>query len=207
MIDNGLNKESSVLEAGCGVVTITILLSEYITKGRIDAFDISPEGVELSSKRVGKKENVFFSVSGIKEFNTSEKYDFILLADVLEHIPLEDQYLSLLNLSKFSNPETKLIINIPDPRMNNYLKKNFPEQLQIIDHSLFAEDILKLTNEVGFKLSVFERYSLHHREPDYNFMVFDKNTEYKKMNHLKRLEISFKKIKTRARLLKSLIKI
>lgn len=178
MLDVGMKNNSKVLEAGCGVGTITYLLSKTLKKGLIEAFDISKEGVELSKQRVGKNNRVRFSVASLSEFISNEKFDFILLADVLEHIPLAEQENSIRNLLKYSHEKTKLIINIPDPRMNNFLIKNKPDSLQIIDHALFLEDILAITSSFDLKLIYFERYRLHHNFPDYNFLVFDRESVY-----------------------------
>lgn len=43
-----------MLEIGCGVGTLTELLSQYITRGSMVAVDISTESVEIARKRLSK---------------------------------------------------------------------------------------------------------------------------------------------------------
>jgi len=193
LIESGLKSSSSLLEAGCGVGTITQLLARKIKKGSITAFDISSEGVEITKSRVKHQANINILKSDLLGFNSDKLFDFILFADVLEHISAEELGPSIHHLLKFAKPDSKIVINIPDPAMNDYLRINHPEKLQIIDNSVYAEDIMKVFNGTGYKLVQFDRYSLHHEEADYNFMIMQQRPSYSNMQDKKALSIMFAK--------------
>jgi 2-polyprenyl-3-methyl-5-hydroxy-6-metoxy-1,4-benzoquinol methylase len=193
LIGLGMKSSSNVLEAGCGVGTITQLLAAKIKSGKITAFDLSPEGVEITKSRVKNQKNIRVFKSDLLGFQSDELFDFIVFADVLEHIPSDELMHSVQHIMKFTKQEAKIVINIPDPAMNDYLRNNHPDKLQIIDNSVFAEDLMLAFANSGFRLVKFERYSLHHLEADYNFIVMQKRPAYKAMNDKKPLSIILKK--------------
>jgi len=143
LINSGLQKNSSVLEIGCGIGTLTGLLHKYLKKGKLVATDISDDSIEIAKKRISKSENIDFLTTDMKDFNYPKKFDFIVLPDVLEHIPIE-QHLGLFKiLTKHMHDESILLINIPHPKAIEYIREHTPEKLQIIDQSISAETLLK----------------------------------------------------------------
>ena len=52
LIKSGLRKDSVVLEVGCGVGTLTVLLNKFLSKGKLVATDISDESIEKAKKRI-----------------------------------------------------------------------------------------------------------------------------------------------------------
>ena len=83
----GLGATSRVLEIGCGVGTQTELIAGVVTGGHVMANDISPKSVESARQRTAHLRNVDFLVGDIVELRVDGSFDFIVLPDVLEHIP------------------------------------------------------------------------------------------------------------------------
>lgn len=193
LIQLGFNENSTLLEAGCGVGTITQLLAKKIKSGSITAFDISQEGVEITKSRVKNQSNIQVLKSDLLGFDTNQKFDFILFADVLEHIPSEELKPTIQHILKFAKSNTSIAINIPDPAMNDYLRMHHPDKLQIIDNSVYVEDLIRAFDGSDFKLVLFEQYALHHHESDYNFLVFRRRQAYETMRNQKPLSIIFGK--------------
>jgi 2-polyprenyl-3-methyl-5-hydroxy-6-metoxy-1,4-benzoquinol methylase len=75
-------------------------------------------------------------------FSHKVLFDFIVLPDVLEHIPVEQHSNLFKNLSAVSSPKAIVLINIPEPNCLNWIRKHNPEKLQIIDQSLSMQDLL-----------------------------------------------------------------
>ena len=96
LIKSGLRKDSVVLEVGCGVGTLTVLLNKFLSKGKLVATDISDESIEKAKKRIPNSNKIDFFVTDMKDFSYSQKFDFIVLPDVLEHIPI-DQHKELFS--------------------------------------------------------------------------------------------------------------
>ncbi len=171
----GLRKNSRVLEIGCGVGTLTELLSQYITKGSLVAVDISSESVEIARKRLSKAKNLEFVVSDIYEFNYPEKFDFIVLPDVLEHVPVEQHRRVFQILSAHMHDQSVLFIHIPHPKALDYIRLHTPEKLQIIDQSLDASTLIENAHANKLVLVNYTPTKLHHTVADYVYMVFRKD--------------------------------
>src|SRR5437016_5619241 len=85
----GLLPRHNVLEIGCGIGTVTSLIAKYCKQGKIVSVDISPETI-TDAKNIWKDlRNVEFLVSDMSDFKYNMKFDFVVLPDVLEHIPVE----------------------------------------------------------------------------------------------------------------------
>jgi 2-polyprenyl-3-methyl-5-hydroxy-6-metoxy-1,4-benzoquinol methylase len=193
MIEHGLRKNSTVLEVGCGIGTISFLLSNFLSQGRISSFDISPEGVELSKQRLQGRKNINFQVSDTLSYTDNNKYDFILMADVMEHIPTSDLKNSISNLLQCAHSDTKFVINVPDPRKTRWDEEHNSSILQIIDNAIYVENVVQSFEGTGFRIEYFKRYSLHHNEMDYNYFVLSKSERYSQTKPLSGMKISLKK--------------
>lgn len=200
LLDAGLRQDSSVLEIGCGIGTLTGLLLKYVKKGRVLAADISQESVAIAEKRLSDKPNVSFMVTDMTDFKSPDDFDFIVLPDVLEHIPIE-QHLSLFRtLSSHMHDRSAILIHIPHPQALDYIRKNSPEKLQIIDQSISADTLLENAYRAGLVLVSYISYSLFDRTNDYAVITFRKNGGVK-MSPLTKSYIIFRKLISRLRFL------
>lgn len=163
----GLSRNDRVLEIGCGIGTLTGLLARYLRKGEIVAVDISPESVEVARKRLSQASNVLFMVSDMTDFNHTEVFDFIILPDVLEHIPIGQHRGLFRTLAEHMHDNSVILIHIPHPRALDYIRATSPEQMQIIDQSLEADTLLGDAYANGLTLISYYSYSLFDREHDY----------------------------------------
>lgn len=177
LIAGGLRRGSSVLEAGCGVGTLTSLLHSYVSRGKIVSIDISDKSVAIAAERFQGSRRVEFIATDILDFQYNARFDFIILADVLEHIPVEKHKALFGILTNHMHDGTRIFINIPHPQALDYIRKNNPEQLQIIDQSLSAD---KLTDDIchnDLTLVEYHPYSLFNREHDYVIIWLKKRGE------------------------------
>lgn len=198
LIAGGLRAGSNVLEAGCGVGTLTSLLHTYIKRGKIVSIDISDKSVEIAAGRFPKSRRVEFIATDIMDFQYPAKFDFIILADVLEHIPVEQHKALFGVLADHMHADSQIFINIPHPLALDYIRKNNPEQLQIIDQSLSAG---KLTEDIchnDLTLVNYRSYSLFNREHDYVLIWLKKKGEII-LNPLPKLCIIRRKLVARIR--------
>ena len=102
--------ESRILDVGSGTGLLSMKLG--LLGHKVDAIDTSEKIIEISKKKFEtNKMNINIWKSSIEDLESNKKYDFILLADVLEHI--EDDEGALEKLSNMLNPHGKLIISVP----------------------------------------------------------------------------------------------
>ncbi|PCJ89765.1 MAG: methyltransferase type 12 [Flavobacteriales bacterium] len=178
LIQLGLNTKSNVLEFGCGIGTVTKLITEIVKSGEIISTDLSPISIEVAKERT-QKNNVTFLAQNITEFTSLDiKFDFILLFDILEHIPIELHKSVFDILSKQAMDNTIIFINIPNPVALEYEQKNNPEVLQIIDQPLYADKLIANAYKAGLVLDNFITYDIW-RKSDYQMIFFKKKYMFK----------------------------
>lgn len=174
----GLRPDSNVLEIGCGIGTVSSLILKQVNTGVFTGVDISPESIRMAKHLNSASKNAEFIVSDMSDFSHAVKFDYIVLPDVLEHIPVEQHYQLFQTLSKVSTPEAVVLINIPEPNFLNWIRQTQPEKLQIIDQSLSMQDLLNNCYPHGFYLFSMNSYSLHSQGNDYTCIVLKKNMKH-----------------------------
>lgn len=173
-ISLGMKRHHLVLEIGCGIGTLTGLLNNFIRSGKIVATDISNESIDLAKTRLQHSHKVDFCVTDMQSFEYDRKFDFIILPDVLEHIPLEYHHKIFNTLSANLKKEGKVLINIPHPEIITHFQQHAPEKLQIIDQALDANKLIEVAYANGFLLEQYQSYSIFNNQHDYVFIVLKK---------------------------------
>jgi len=144
-----IKKGMRVLDLGCG----TGITTRYIAKlgAKVIGVDLSPKLIEFA-KVNSTHENAEYIVSDITKVDLDKKKsDAICLIDVMEHIPREKIPDLIKNIKKHSFVNTIIYLNIPDARLQNWLRKNRPDKLQIIDEAYSIMEILGWFSSIGFE--------------------------------------------------------
>ena len=158
----------SILDIGPGHGFFSFLVKkEFPDYEKIDIVDISDTSLEMTKEIIGfDGEKIKYTKKDIFDYDDSNKYDFIVLGEVLEHLDEPKQI--LIKLSKLLKPGGLLWITTPtnSPALDHvYLFKTKEEVLLLISDSgletvdscnYFAEDLdehtalkNKITNLVG----------------------------------------------------------
>lgn len=143
-------------------------------------------------------ERIEFLVDDMLEFSTDEKFDFIVLPDVMEHIPLDQHKALFKTMSECIHDDSMIFIHIPHPTALDYIRKETPEKLQIIDQSISAKDMIDNATANGLRLIEYRAYNLYTEETDYVFIKFKKDTPFK-LNKLPKSTIIKRKMMLRLR--------
>lgn len=93
-------KPKTVLETGPGEGVIKNVMREFVEK--YDTIDVNPK---LSPTYQSDFRNFIAAARG--------KYDCVIAADILEHIPFKDLEIALKNLNAYLKPSGKALITIP----------------------------------------------------------------------------------------------
>lgn len=193
LMKEGLKPGSSVLEIGCGIGTLSYLTATYLRKGELVITDISPENISIAGKRLSGFRNVSCIVSDMSDFDAGRKFDFIILADVIEHIPIEMHQNLFDVISKHMHDGSVLFMNYPHPKSIEYYRSHDPSKLQIIDQAIYPGHLIPLAEKCGLLLKNYKSYSLFHMSNDYISAVFTvpNDVDYKPV---KKINIIFRKL-------------
>lgn len=171
LIEKGIKKTDNVLEIGCGIGTVTGLISKVVKKGKVTANDISPKSIEVAKKRLHKTKNISYIVGDIISLEIKEKFDVIVLPDVLEHIPMDEHIILFNKLNKLIKKTGWIFIHIPNPFYLDYLVKNTPEKLQELDQPLHLSHLSNVFENTGFFIQELNNYSIYIKENDYQYII------------------------------------
>ncbi|MBI3137627.1 MAG: class I SAM-dependent methyltransferase [Sphingobacteriales bacterium] len=177
LLNEGLHNRSSVLEIGCGIGALTYLLAGKIKKGNIEATDLSPASVAFAQKYLDQSNLVFYAGDILALNPRAASFDYILLFDVLEHIPLEKHPVLFQRISQWMNEDSQLLINLPNPGYILYDQQHNPAALQELDQPVFTEILLPRLAAAGLELRCFETWSVW-AENDYQFLLLRKKTAF-----------------------------
>jgi len=194
---NGLTPDSNVLEVGCGIGTVSSLILKHVTRGKFSGVDISADSIETAKKINKAHTNATFLVSDMSAFESAQKFDVVVLPDVLEHIPVEQHNNLFRVLNAVTTPDAFVLINIPEPNCLNWIRKTQPEKLQIIDQSLSMQDLLNNCYPHNFKLAAMNSYSLQYEEPEYTCIVLKKNMERSAYHRKSKARLALENIRSK----------
>lgn len=99
-----IGKNKKVFEFGCGTGDLLVSLNPKLGFG----MDISGKMIETAREKHSNKKNITFSTSMPKE-----KFDYIFLSDVVEH--LNDHRSMFKELVSVMNSDTKIIVTMANP--------------------------------------------------------------------------------------------
>src|SRR2546423_1321990 len=77
----GIAPDATVLDVGCGTGRVTEVLPALVPRGRVLAFDASPEMVELARRRLGDRAHVW--CQDVLELDLDQPVDAIVSTAVL----------------------------------------------------------------------------------------------------------------------------
>ena len=138
---NHLPSINRYLEIGGGHGLFTQEAVNDLPNAIIDVVDISKSSIELSKQFVSGG-SVNYYLKDVYEYHTNEKYDFIVMGEVLEHV--EDPVALLKKLNSLLNNNGKAFISTPTnaPTIDHvYLFRNRKDVVDVIEKAGFEVDV------------------------------------------------------------------
>lgn len=167
----GLQANSSVLEIGCGVGSLSGLIINYVTNGFFAGADISAQTIGFLKNKYAANAHTDFVVTDMTDFTYSKKFDFVIFPDVLEHIPIATHSQIFKTLRHLVHEKSVILINNPEPFALEWVHAHRPDLLQIIDQPLHLNHFAQLAYENGFYIEKVEPYALHTVQFDYQNII------------------------------------
>ncbi|MFW9897519.1 MAG: class I SAM-dependent methyltransferase [Candidatus Thorarchaeota archaeon] len=150
---NNLEKDAKVLDIGCGIGALT---NDIAKKAKlVVGIDINAKSIETAKKKFNQP-NIEYIVADATNYDFNQKFDYIILSNVLEHI--KDRYSFLKRIKLVSN---NLLIRVP--LYNRSWLTVYKKQLGLeyrLDKSHFVEYTTKTFKKemkyVGLDIESFE---------------------------------------------------
>ena len=199
LVKAGLSSHHRVLEVGCGIGTVSHLIAKKASKGEVLAVDISPESIQKAKVLWKDQKNLHFEVSDMKGFEKPRQFDFFVFPDVLEHIPVDQHFALFETVKRHAHPASVIFIHIPAPRFLEWMIKNEPAKLQVIDQPLDSGQLVKTITDNGFYLDKMETYSVFYQEKDYQYFVFRNQNPITKTTPLNKWAVLAERLKIKLR--------
>jgi 2-polyprenyl-3-methyl-5-hydroxy-6-metoxy-1,4-benzoquinol methylase len=133
-----MGRVKSYLEIGAGHGLFIAEAIEILKDcRRFDVVDISESSIELAQKFIAS-DRVKYFLTDIYEFDPAERYDFISMGEVMEHV--EDPVKLLTKVRSLLNADGRLFITVPanSPVMDHiYLFRNADEIREVVGRGGF----------------------------------------------------------------------
>lgn len=111
---------NSVLEFGCGFGRITKLIADNFNVKTYHAFDLSLDQINNAKQNCSGR-NIIFSVSTIRGFESSMKYDLVIGSEVLLHVTPMELPVSVSHMLGFAD---KYFVTIDPYKINTKVRAN-----------------------------------------------------------------------------------
>jgi 2-polyprenyl-3-methyl-5-hydroxy-6-metoxy-1,4-benzoquinol methylase len=143
----GIVEGTNILDVGCGSGRLSKALMD---KGyKVVAIDNDWKAVEIA-----KKKGITAFVSDVNEWRTDEKFDCIILGDVLEHI--EDDKSAMRKVHGMLKPNGCVVVNVP-----SYQFLFGKHDIALGHKRRYSDDELKTKLKAsGFKIEYFRHWNL-----------------------------------------------
>lgn len=161
-----LNLKQKILDVGCGDGVLDFLIKKE-KGGSIYGIDSSKEAIEIAKKKfkdLNIKNYIFKAASGYKSPFKDNFFDYVILADVIEHVQKPDQMLEevkrviksggkiiVSSVVKLSDvPEDKLHVKeYQTEELKSLLEKYFIKTKIIKSHPLFLRKLFQINFKIG----------------------------------------------------------
>lgn len=144
----GIHEHSTVLEVGCGDGALSGLIYKTF-RCKLTGIEPSDIGIRFCQEMFAQHKYAgTFAISSGYTFDFPDNhYDFVVLADVIEHLQYPDKMLG--EIKRVLKPAGKVIITTPIrtteyPEDTMHVHEFFPEELIALCRNFFGEPILKV---------------------------------------------------------------
>jgi len=165
---------SNILIIGCGSgQTARYIAKQCSNSTKILAVDISSKALNIANC-LFKHSQVEYKKTNILTNNIGGKWDVIVLPDVYEHIPLCKR--DLLHSKIRSLGETtkgRILLTVPSPYRQEFLRREYPDGLQIVDEVVDLKSLIKFADEVKGVLTYYNIISVW-RVSDYIHVIIER---------------------------------
>lgn len=150
-----LKKNLKTIELGAGQGLMTFAISRFL-KQPITALIYELTNMELVNSFSNPYPISFIMGDITKLDNIQEKFEQILIIDVLEHV---DDVQALKQVAKIAAPDSVLIISVPTPNYPKVFGQKFADSIGHLRPGYFLPELSELLKAAGFKVIGYNYYT------------------------------------------------
>ena len=105
------------------------------------------------------------------------RFDSVTMIDVLEHFPRQRWSNLFSRLDELMTGSRKIFITTPTYLHQEWLAQNDPKGLQVVDETVYLDDLIALCARADLKPSYFEQVSIW-KTNDYSHFFAERNQDY-----------------------------
>jgi trans-aconitate methyltransferase len=150
-----------ILEIGCGIGATSWRMARAWPEAEVIGIDLSPASIEVASTCF-KLPNLSYRAGFLEEQEFDGEFDLILLMDVYEHIASSGRPSLHAALKRLLSEESRLILMIPTPAHQNFLRAHHRQGLQPVDEDISFDQIAALAEAVSARVLYYREIGVWH---------------------------------------------
>ena len=171
-----------VLEIGCGIGVLSEFMIKKCGVKKVIGIDISGNNINYARATVRCK-NIDFIQADILEkgkiaeiIKDNEPVNCVLMADVIEHIPVENHKMLFQSLMPYLTNEARLILTYTSYIYTEYLKIHKPDLLQPVDEVISWDKLHDIESYVSGIVIYYELHDIW-KKKDFAHVVLEHNPD------------------------------
>jgi trans-aconitate 2-methyltransferase len=187
---SNLRYDDVVVDVGCGIGIATEAMAKAAPCRLVIGLDISKENIWYAKKTITLA-NVSFHCVDVTENPGAvlallpRKPTVITMCDVIEHIPEDARVAMLRGFVNMCSNDLKVLLTFPSVYYQEFLRRESPEELQIIDNSIGPEVLSREAHAAGLSITSFALVNVW-RKAQYVHSVLEREDTLRQMADIPR---------------------
>lgn len=178
VLENLPSGAERILDVGCGIGWSSREVARTLMAARVVGCDLSVRMIEVARKLHGG-DRITFVVHDLVRSQADDglgnDFEAAVLIDVYEHVSKELRPAAHAALDRHLAADARLILTVPSPAHQRYLREHRPEGLQPVDEDVTEDDARTLAEALGGRLVTYRPVTVW-RPSDYVHVVVERGS-------------------------------
>ena len=143
-----------VLEVGCGIGATSWRMARAWSSAEVIGVDLSAASTE-AARACFRRPNLAYRTGRLADCALDGVFDLVVMMDVYEHIAPRERGALQAELRRLLSEEARLVVTVPSPAHQAFLKTHQPEGLQPIDEIVDLGEIASLADATATRVLAY----------------------------------------------------
>ncbi len=148
-----------ILEIGCGIGATSYRMARAWPNSEVLGADISEQSIRVA-QQCFQRSNLKYQAGLITAESLNDKFDFIVLMDVYEHIAVEARPMLHAAIRAHADTHCRVFLSYPTPATQVHDRREIPEEMQPIDEDVTPNDMLTLASDLDMQLMYYREVGI-----------------------------------------------